>query len=84
MKASGPSIRDTKWGAHGQTWMQETYQCTRLYSSTVCHNDTFLKVKVIHLQMDNMVALYYVKQIEGTQNKVLSGLTKKIWDYLLL
>ena len=44
----------------------------------------FLDVKVIRLEMGNMVAFSFVKQIEGAHNKVLSGLTRKIWDYLIL
>ena len=37
----------------------------------------------IHLQTENMVALSYIVKIGGTRNKVLSDISKEIWDYLL-
>ena len=40
-------------------------------------------VQSIHLQMDHIVALSYLVKIGVTQNKVLSDLSKEIWDYLL-
>ena len=46
-------------------------------------------VKVVHLRMNNMVALSYIKKMGGgeggiTQNTVLSELAKEIWDYLIV
>ena len=41
------------------------------------------QVHSIHLQTDNMVALSYIVKIGGTHNKVLSDISKEIWDYLL-
>ena len=46
---------------------------TRMYPS----------VQSIHLQMDHIVALSYLVKVGVTQNKVLSDLSKEIWDYLL-
>ena len=42
------------------------------------------EVKSIHLQMDNIVSLSYIVEMWGTHNKVLSYITKEIWDYFLL
>ena len=33
--------------------------------------------------MDNVVALLYLIKMGGTRNKVLSQLSKEIWDYLI-
>lgn len=48
----------------------------------------FPDVKVVHLQMVNMVVLSYIKKMVGggggNHNKVLSGLAKEIWDYLIV
>lgn len=46
----------------------------------------FPEVKVAYLQMDNVVALSYIKKMEGVgyPQKVLSGLFKQIWDYLII
>ena len=46
---------------------------------------TFLKTmkhKVIHLQLDNMVALTYLLNIVGTHNLKLVPSAKEIWDHL--
>ena len=37
----------------------------------------------IHLQMDNVIALSHLVKMGGTHNKVLSNISKQIWDYLL-
>ena len=42
-----------------------------------------LKYKVIHLQVDCMVALTYLLKMGSTQNLKLVQLTKEIWDHLL-
>ena len=42
------------------------------------------EVKSIHLQIDNIVVLSYILKIGRTHNKVLSGISKEIWGYLLL
>ena len=42
-----------------------------------------LKHKVIHLQVDNMVALTYLLKMGGTHNLKLVHLAKEIWDHLL-
>ena len=41
------------------------------------------KVQLIHIHMDSTVALSYLEKMEGTRNKSLTVLSKKIWDYLL-
>ena len=41
------------------------------------------QVHSIHLQTDNMVALSYIVKMGETHNKVLSDISKEIWDYLL-
>ena len=41
------------------------------------------QVHSIHLQTDNMVALSYIVKMGGTHSKVLSDISKEIWDYLL-
>ena len=42
------------------------------------------EVKSIHLQMDNIVCLSYIVKMGGIHNKVLSDISKEIWDFLLL
>ena len=42
------------------------------------------EVNSIHLQTDNIVGLSYIVKMRGTHNKVLSDISKEIWDYLLL
>ena len=47
---------------------------------------TFTKyrdVKEIHLQVDNVVALTYLKKMGGSQNLKMVELAKEIWKYLL-
>ena len=47
---------------------------------------TFTKyrdVKAIHLQVDNVVALTYLKKMGGSQNLKMVELAKEIWKYLL-
>ena len=47
---------------------------------------TFTKyrdVKAIHLQVDNVVALTYLKKMGGSQNLKMVELAKEIWEYLL-
>ena len=48
---------------------------------------TFPVAKIIHLRVDNIVALYYILKREGggrTNNKSLAGLVKEIRDYILV
>ena len=42
----------------------------------------FRKVKMIHLQIDNMTALTYLLKMWGTKSKVLLEISKEIWSYL--
>ena len=42
------------------------------------------EVKSIHLQTDDIVGLSYIVKMGGTHNKVLSDISKEIWDFLLL
>lgn len=37
----------------------------------------------IHVQMDNIVVLTYLKKMGGTRNQVLTSISKQIWGYLL-
>ena len=41
------------------------------------------QVHSIHLPTDNMVALSYIVKMGRTYNKVLSDISKEIWEYLL-
>ena len=41
-------------------------------------------VKLTNLKMDNNVGLLYIVKIMETYNKILSVLSKEIWEYLLL
>ena len=52
---------------------------------------TFPVAKIIHLRVDNIVALYYILKREGggrggggTNNKILAGLVKEVRDYILV
>ena len=70
---------------------KETYKRAGAESSEVCDIDPckiFPQAKIIHLQMDNIVALPYIAKMGGggggTHNKDLSQLAKEIWDYLLV
>ena len=40
--------------------------------ATMTFTKMFPVVKVVHLQMGNMVAFSYIKKMEGTHNKVIS------------
>ena len=39
--------------------------------------------KIIHIKMDNIVALSYLMKIGGTRNQLLVQISKEIWEYLL-
>ena len=41
-------------------------------------------VTAIHLQLDNMAALFYLVKMEGTRSPELLQVAKEIWDYLLV
>ena len=41
------------------------------------------KVKSIHIQIDNTVALSYLVKMGGTGNMHMNAITKRIWNYLI-
>lgn len=59
-RLGGPSTRNTKRGSMVKLGVTRTYQCTQIEIRKASHNDTYK-----NLQMDNMVALSYIKMIGG-------------------
>lgn len=57
----GPSTRNTKRVSMVKPGVTRTYQCTQTEIRKASHNDTYK-----NLQMDNMVALSYIKMIGWT------------------
>ena len=67
---------------------KRTYQCARIESSKVCHNDIYKNVSRCKSssQTNGQHGGTFLHQADGggTHKKVLSGLTKKIWNYLIV
>lgn len=57
----GPSTRNTKRGSMVKPGVTRTYQCTQIEIRKASHNNTYK-----NLQMNNMVALSYIKMIGWT------------------
>ena len=78
-----PTAKD--WGSIGIVRKQMSYSLElkavkfEIKSFTRMHPS----VQSIHLQMDNLVAFSCLGGAGATHNKVLSYISKEIWDYLL-
>ena len=89
MQGWGASCRGHKTGGGGPWSSIEgknhinilELKAAKLTILTFCH--LFPQVQAIRIKMDNMVTLSYLVKMGGTHNKVLSDLSKEIWDYLL-
>lgn len=63
-KLEGLLLETQKGGSMVKPGNKGTYQCTPIERSKVCHNEIYENVsrcKVVHLQIDNIVALSYIK-----------------------
>ena len=81
-----PTAKD--WGSIGIVRKQMSYSLE--LKAVKFENKSFTRmhpsVQSIHLQMDNLVAFSCLVKIGGeggTHNKVLSYISKEIWDYLM-
>ena len=81
-----PTAKD--WGSIGIVRKQMSYSLE--LKAVKFENKSFTRMhpsfQSIHLQMDNLVAFSCLVKIGGeggTHNKVLSYISKEIWDYLL-
>ena len=66
---------------------EKPYKYTEAEGSQICYFNIYLcapGITSIHLQMHNIVDLSYIVEMWGTHNKVLSYISKEIWDYFLL
>ena len=82
------------WGAHCQgmktgAWTQEetffhinVLELKAVYLGLLTFT-TNRKPSHIHFQIDNTCAIAYLLKMGGTQNRCMTDIAKKIWEYLL-
>ncbi len=83
MKSCYP--RNDNWRGLDPSRKEAPYQHTRNDGSRNGHQNIYKGkiVKSMHLQVDNLTALYHILKMGGTKNMTLIEVTKRIWEYLL-
>ena len=79
------------WGSIVKLGNKRTCPCTRIESSKACHSDIYENIprcKIVYLQMDNRVALSYIKKMVGYPRQgsfrigqESLGLLDRKWDH---